>query len=137
MRSTRHDIRTLKRLLAGDPSIRRQVFGDLADAPPETVDRERARVVGEGWGKRLLRLQDPEGRWADGRAVCTAVRCDDITLLILQIPLEPDTASGTGPTGPNGSSGPRRAHQKVRDTCGPRACSSLKRLEVHLFASRC
>jgi hypothetical protein len=56
----------LEWLLAGDPSISWQAFRDLADAPPETVTRERARVVGEGWGKRLLGLQDPEGTWAGG-----------------------------------------------------------------------
>ena len=66
MRTPQHNSRTLEWLLAGDPSIRWQAFRDLADAPSETVTRERARVVGEGWGKRLLGLQDPEGTWADG-----------------------------------------------------------------------
>ena len=57
---------SLEWLLAGDPSIRWQALRDLADAPPETVTRERARVADEGWGKRLLQLQDPEGTWAAG-----------------------------------------------------------------------
>ena len=66
MCTLKHESRALEWLLAGDPSIRWQTFCDLADALPETVTRERARVVGEGWGKRLLELQDPEGTWAGG-----------------------------------------------------------------------
>jgi hypothetical protein len=53
-------------LLDADPSIRWQVLRDLTDAPPEDVAAERARVAREGWGARLLELQDPEGTWAGG-----------------------------------------------------------------------
>src|SRR5512136_2079589 len=66
MRILKKDRNVLKWLLAGDPSVRWQVLRDLTDAPPETVARERARVVDQGWGKRLLRLQDAEGTWAGG-----------------------------------------------------------------------
>jgi hypothetical protein len=35
----------------------------LTDAPEELVRDERARVVSEGWGARLLALQSPGGYW--------------------------------------------------------------------------
>jgi hypothetical protein len=53
-------------LLEGDPSIRWQALRDLQGASPRTVRREQARVAAEGWGSRLLQLQDPDGRWAGG-----------------------------------------------------------------------
>jgi hypothetical protein len=53
-------------LLAGDPSIRWQTLRDLSHATPAAVRRERARVAREGWGARLLALQDPDGQWAGG-----------------------------------------------------------------------
>ncbi len=53
-------------LLEGDPAIRWQALADLCGADAETVARERARVAAEGWGARLLGLQDPGGTWAGG-----------------------------------------------------------------------
>jgi hypothetical protein len=53
-------------LLDSDPAIRWQVLRDLADAPAETVAAERARVATEGWGARLLALEDEDGQWAGG-----------------------------------------------------------------------
>jgi hypothetical protein len=53
-------------LLAGDPAIRWQVLSDLTVAPPDEVAAERARVEHEGWGARLLALEDPDGLWAGG-----------------------------------------------------------------------
>ncbi len=53
-------------LLDGDPSIRWQVLRDLTDAPADEVAAERARVGTEGWGARLLALQDPDGTWGNG-----------------------------------------------------------------------
>lgn len=50
-------------LLDGDPSIRWQVKRDILKEPEESVARERARVASEGWGAKLLSLQDPTGRW--------------------------------------------------------------------------
>jgi len=50
-------------LLDGDPAIRWQVRRDLLDAPARTVAVERARVAREGWGRRLLARQAPDGRW--------------------------------------------------------------------------
>jgi hypothetical protein len=66
MRSIRQNMQALKWLSGGDPSIRWQALRDLADASPESVTSERERVVSEGWGKRLLERQDPDGTWAGG-----------------------------------------------------------------------
>jgi hypothetical protein len=49
-----------------DPSIRWQVMRDLLDVPQSDWEPERARVETEGWGGRLLSLEDPDGRWAGG-----------------------------------------------------------------------
>src|SRR5215831_14661953 len=53
-------------LLDGDPAIRWQVLRDLADAPPEQVAAERARVATDGWGARLLACEGEDGQWAGG-----------------------------------------------------------------------
>jgi len=50
-------------LLDSDPSIRWQVMRDLTDETVEAVASERSRVAREGWGARLLRLQDERGQW--------------------------------------------------------------------------
>ena len=50
-------------LLEGDPAIRWQVLRDLRGAPAAAVRRERKRIAREGWGARLLELQDGDGRW--------------------------------------------------------------------------
>ena len=61
----------LEWLLDADPAIRWQVLGDLADASPEVVAAERARVATTGWGARLLALQGEDGQW-DGGALFPA-----------------------------------------------------------------
>src|SRR5438105_10625454 len=53
-------------LLDSDPAIRWQVVRDLVHAAAEVVAAERARVVNEGWGARLLALQGEDGQWAGG-----------------------------------------------------------------------
>ena len=53
-------------LLDSDPAIRWQVLRDLVDAPAEAVDAERARIADDGWGARLLALQEADGQWAGG-----------------------------------------------------------------------
>ena len=50
-------------LLDSDPAIRWQVMRDLTEASEDLVAAERARVAGEGWGARLLALQQPHGQW--------------------------------------------------------------------------
>ena len=53
-------------LLEGDPSIRWQVMQDLQQMPLDAVTTERALVEHEGWGARLLALEDADGQWAGG-----------------------------------------------------------------------
>jgi hypothetical protein len=53
-------------LLEGDPSIRWRVHRDILASPAPTVNVERARVASEGWGAKLISLQDPDGRWDGG-----------------------------------------------------------------------
>jgi hypothetical protein len=53
-------------LLDSDPALRWQVERDLLDAPPEVWTATRARVATDGFGARLLALQDPDGQWAGG-----------------------------------------------------------------------
>jgi hypothetical protein len=53
-------------LLDSDPAIRWQVLRDVADAQPEVVAAERARVATEGWSARLLALQGEDGQWEGG-----------------------------------------------------------------------
>jgi hypothetical protein len=53
-------------LLDSDPSIRWQVMRDLTDTSAAAVAAERGRVASEGWGARLLALQEPDGQWGGG-----------------------------------------------------------------------
>jgi hypothetical protein len=49
-----------------DPSIRWQVMRDLLESPESEWQAERAKVETEGWGERLLGLEDEDGQWAGG-----------------------------------------------------------------------
>ncbi|SEP51708.1 squalene cyclase [Amycolatopsis saalfeldensis] len=53
-------------LLDSDPALRWQVERDVHHEPPEVWEATRARVATEGFGARLLALQDPDGQWAGG-----------------------------------------------------------------------
>lgn len=54
-------------LLDSDPAIRWMVLRDLlANEPEVVVAAERSRVVVEGWGARLLSLQEDDGNWGGG-----------------------------------------------------------------------
>jgi hypothetical protein len=53
-------------LLDSDPALRWQVERDLLGAPETVWAATRARVATEGFGARLLALQDPDGQWAGG-----------------------------------------------------------------------
>jgi hypothetical protein len=53
-------------LLDSDPSLRWQVERDLVHEPPEIWEATRARIATEGFGARLLSLQDSDGQWAGG-----------------------------------------------------------------------
>ena len=56
-------------VLDSDPSIRWQVMRDLQDRPEVEWRAVRARVESEGWGARLLALEDDDGQWAGGSFV--------------------------------------------------------------------
>jgi hypothetical protein len=58
--------RAIRWLLDGDPAIRWQTLRNLLGAPARTVDREQSRIAREGWGARLLAMQDSEGTWSGG-----------------------------------------------------------------------
>ena len=53
-------------LLDSDPALRWQVERDLLDRPDPVWSATRAKVATEGFGARLLALQDPDGQWAGG-----------------------------------------------------------------------
>jgi hypothetical protein len=53
-------------LLDSDPAIRWQAMRDLQDCPEPQWRAERSRVETDGWGARLLALQDPDGQWDGG-----------------------------------------------------------------------
>src|SRR5580700_10174612 len=54
---------TIDWLLDSDPAIRWQAMRDLADASPEAVGAERARVPREGVGAEILARQGSDGSW--------------------------------------------------------------------------
>lgn len=58
--------RVLEWLLDSDPAVKWQVERDLLGAPAEVWEATRARVSTEGFGARLLALQDADGQWAGG-----------------------------------------------------------------------
>jgi hypothetical protein len=64
--STAAPITVIDWLLDSDPAIRWQVLADITDASPAEVAAERARVEHEGWGARLLALEDADGLWDGG-----------------------------------------------------------------------
>jgi hypothetical protein len=53
-------------LLNSDPALRWQVERDLTGEPPAVWESTRARISTEGFGTRLLALQDDDGQWAGG-----------------------------------------------------------------------
>jgi hypothetical protein len=53
-------------LLAGDPAIAWQTQRDLLGAPAAVWLPIRQRTLAEGWGARLLALQEPGGGWGGG-----------------------------------------------------------------------
>jgi hypothetical protein len=109
------DRAVIKWLLNSDPSIRWQVMRDLIHAPAEEVVAERAKVVTEGWGARLLAMQGSDGRW--GGAAWN--RGWDSTMHVLMLLRD----LGLDPAGDQA----RQALSLVRDRitwqgCGPQEC---------------
>ncbi|MCF8241607.1 MAG: hypothetical protein K9J16_09495 [Melioribacteraceae bacterium] len=61
-----YNTKVINWLLEGDPSIRWQTLRDIAGANKNTFNIERAKIESEGWGAKLLSLQDENGLWAKG-----------------------------------------------------------------------
>jgi hypothetical protein len=99
----------LRWLLDSDPSIRWQVRRDLLHEPEGAVAAERSRVAEEGWGARLLALQNPDGTWGDGIAKPHWQSTLYTLLFLRDLGLDPASAPA------------RRAVARVRDgfTWGP------------------
>jgi hypothetical protein len=55
--------KTMDWLLKGDPAIRWRVLKDLVKAPQSEILFERKKIGKEGWGRRLLSLQNEDGKW--------------------------------------------------------------------------
>jgi hypothetical protein len=100
----------IKWLLDSDPSIRWQVMRDLTGEPEEVVAAERSRVAVEGWGARLLSLQESDGNWGGGAWVYQSWASTMETLMLLR-------ELGLDPASPQA----RKAIDLVRDksTHGP------------------
>lgn len=81
------DQETIVWLLAGDPSIGWQVERDLIDTSSWALTRER--VGEEGWGRRLLELQDPDGKWAGGLYTPKWTSTTYTLLLLRRLGLDP------------------------------------------------
>jgi hypothetical protein len=70
-------------LLEGDPSIRYHTMRDLLHMKGKEIEDERDRITTEGWGKRLLSIQDPEGTWS-GKLYSPKWTSTFYTLLLLK-----------------------------------------------------
>jgi len=104
-------------LLDSDPSIRWQVLRDLAHAPADEVEAERARVAREGVGARLLALQAADGTWGGAAWNHGWNSTMHVLWLLRLLGLDPASAET------------RRALELVRDHvtwrgCGPPECAS-------------
>jgi hypothetical protein len=77
-------------LLQGDPSVRWQVHADLLDSGKETIQKERIKIANEGWGAKLLELQDEAGTWAKALYSPKWTSTTYTLLLLRRLGLDPD-----------------------------------------------
>ncbi len=95
---------TVDWLMDSDPAIRWQVMRDLLDSPADEVANERGKVAVEGWGARLLALQDPDtGLWGGGTFAPLFTSTFFTLKLLHDLGLDPDSEQA------------RRAIPRVRD----------------------
>lgn len=75
-------------LLNGDPSIRWQVERDLMQSSAKTIAADKNRIPKEGWGARLLALQESNGYWGGGMysPKWTSTTYTMLTLRLLGLP---------------------------------------------------
>jgi len=81
---------TIDWLLQGDPSVRWQVHSDLLDSDKTIVAKERQKIATEGWGAKLLELQDEAGTWAKGLYTPKWTSTTYTLLLLRRLGLDPD-----------------------------------------------
>lgn len=77
-------------LLAGDPAIAWQTQRDLLGAPPAVWRPLQQRTLTEGWGARLLGLQDADGGWGGGAYSPKWTSATYTLLTLCDIGLPPD-----------------------------------------------
>jgi hypothetical protein len=53
-------------LMDSDPALRWQVERDIVGEASDVWEATRAKIATEGWGLRVLELQDSDGQWAGG-----------------------------------------------------------------------
>lgn len=53
-------------LLKSDPSIRWQTKAYILENPEKAYIKDKQQIEKEGWGKKLLNLQESDGRWGGG-----------------------------------------------------------------------
>ena len=75
-------------LLSGDPSIRWQAERDLLHVSVKKMEADRKRIAKEGWGAKLLALQEPNGHWGGGMYTpkWTSTTYSMLTLRLLGLP---------------------------------------------------
>ena len=75
-------------LLEGDPSICWQVQRDLLNSSSVKYEAKRRKIAKEGWGARLLALQDSSGTWGGGLYTpkWTSTTYTMLTLRLLGLP---------------------------------------------------
>ena len=95
-----------------DPSVRWQALQDLAGAPADVVAAERARVVAEGWGARLLALRGADGQWAGGAYFPAQGAVSDVGP-----PMEPREVLQIPAGGRSRRSGPARGPPRRTASC--------------------
>ena len=77
-------------LLDSDPSVAWQAQRDLTG--DGKWSETRVRVATEGWGRRLLALQDPDGKWAGGLYTPKWTSTTYTLLQLRRLGLEPGNA---------------------------------------------
>lgn len=77
-------------LLKGDPSIRFQTMRDLLNTDKELLIKEQQKISNEGWGAKLLSLQDSSDMWANGLYSPKWISTTYTMLLLRRMGLLPD-----------------------------------------------
>lgn len=81
--------RILDWLMQGDASIRFQTMRDLLSLNPREIKKEQARIALEGWGAKLLSLQNKGGGWGTGIYIHKWISTTYTMLLLRDLGLEP------------------------------------------------